>query len=57
MQAKSSSITLPEVHGIDEGIYPNIRLETQVKKPIITSEPKGISQVKPRLGQDVAGIK
>ena len=30
-QAKSSDITLPEVHGIDEGIDPNIRLEKQAK--------------------------
>ena len=32
VQAKSSDITLPEVHGIDKGIYPNIRLEKQVMK-------------------------
>ena len=56
-QARSSCITLPEEHGIDKGIDPNIRLEKQVMKPIITSEVKGISQVKPRLGQGRAGIK
>ena len=55
--AKSSGIILPEVHGIDKGIYPNIRLYKQVMKPIISSETKGISQVKPRLGQGRAGIK
>ena len=31
-QAKSSGITLPEVHGIDKGIDPNIRPEKQVIK-------------------------
>ena len=51
---KSSSITLPEVHGIDKGIDPNIRPENQVIKPM-TSEAKGISQVKPKLGQGRAG--
>ena len=49
-QAKSSGITLPEVHVIDKGMDPNIRLEEQVIKPIITPEARGISQVKPRLG-------
>ena len=56
-QAKSSGITLPEVHGVDKEIDPNTRPEKQVIKPIITSEAKGISQVKPRLGQGTAGIK
>ena len=56
-QAKFSSITLPEVHGIDKGISHNIRLEKQVIKPIITSEAKSICEVKPRLGQGRAGIK
>ena len=56
-QAKSSGLTFPEVHDIDKGIDPNIRLEKQVIKPIITSEVKGISQVKPRLCQGRAGIK
>ena len=45
LQAKSSGITLPEVHGIDKGIGPNIRLVKQVLKPIISSEAKGISQI------------
>ena len=56
-QAKSSGITLPEVHGVDRGIDPNIRLEKQVMKPIITSKAKGTSQIRPRLGQGKAGIK
>ena len=54
---KSSGIILPEVHGIDKGIDSNIRLEKQVIKPIKSSEAKGVSQVKPRLGQGRAGIK
>ena len=45
LQAKSSGITLPEVHGIDKGIDSNIRPEEQVIKSIITSETKGTSQV------------
>ena len=57
LQAKSSGITLPEVHGVDKGIYPNIRPEKQVIKPIITCEAKGIPPVKPRLSQGRAGIK
>ena len=57
MQAKSSGITLPKVHSIDKGIDPNIRLEKQLIKPEITSDARGISQVKPRLVQGRAGIK
>ena len=56
-QTKTSCIILPEVHGIVKGIDPNIKLEKQVIKPIISPEGKGISQVKPRLGQDREGIK
>ena len=57
LQAKSSGITLPEIHGIDKGIHPNIRPEKQIIKPIIISEAKGISQVKQRLGQGRACVK
>ena len=56
-QAKSSGITLPDVHGLDKGIDPNIRPERQVIKPIISSEAKSVPQIKPRLSQDRAGIK
>ena len=56
-QAKSSGIILPDVHGIDKGIDPNIRLEKQVIKAVILPDANGISQVKPRLGQDRASIK
>ena len=57
MQAKSSSITLPEVHRVDKGIDPNIQPEKQVIKPIISSEVKGLIQNKPGLDQHRDGIK
>ena len=57
MQATSSGITLPEVHEVDKGIDPNILPEKQVIKLIITSEVKGVTQIKPRLGQSRVGIK
>ena len=56
-QAKSSGIPLPEVHGIDKGKDPNILPEKQVIKPVISSEVKGVTQVKPRSGQGRASIK
>ena len=61
-KAKSSCTTLPEVHIIDKGIDPNIThekqvidkgidpnmtLEKQVTNPIISSEAKNVSQIKP----------
>ena len=49
LQAKSSGITLSELHGIDKEKDPNIRSEKQVIKPIISLEVKGVSQIKPRL--------
>ena len=57
LQAKSSGITLPEVHGVDKGIDPKTQPEKQVMKPIISSEIKGVTQHKPRLGYGRAGIK
>ena len=57
LQAESSGISLSEVHGIGKGLDPNIRSEKQVIKPIIALEVKGLSQIKPRLGQGRAGIK
>ena len=56
-QAKSSGISLPEVHGLGKGLNPNIRPEKQVIRPNIASEVKGVSQIKPRLGQGRAGTK
>ena len=57
LQAKSSGIILPEVHGVDKGIDPNILLEKQVIKPVRSSEAKGVTQIKPTLAQSRAGIK
>ena len=54
-QTKSSDRGLPEVHGVGKGLDLNILSEKQVKKPIITSDGKGICQIKPRLGQGRAG--
>ena len=56
-QVKSSGICLPEVHGIGKVLDPNIRPEKQIKKTIIPSEVKGISQIKPRLGQGRGGLR
>ena len=56
-QAKSNGITLPEVHGVDKGVDPNIQPEKQVMKHIISSETKGVTQNKPRLGHGRACIK
>ena len=46
-----SGITLPEVHRVDKGIDPNAQPGKQVKKSIVSSEVKGVTQIKPRLGQ------
>ena len=43
LQAKSSDITLPKVHGVDKGIDPNILPRKQVIKPIITFKAKGVT--------------
>ena len=56
-QAKSSGISLPEVHGVKKELDLNILLEKQVIKLLITSEVKGVTQIKPRLGQGRASIK
>ena len=57
LQVLYSSITLPEVNGVYKGIDPNRRSEGQVIKPIISSEAKSVSQIKPRLVKDRASIK
>ena len=56
-KAKFSGISLPEVHGIGKGLNLNKLPGKQVIKPIITSEVKGISQIKPWLGQGRAGLR
>ena len=45
------------MHGVDKGIDSNILSEKQVIKPIISSDIKGVTQIKPRLGQGREGIK
>ena len=57
-QPKSSGINLPEVHGVDKGINPQVRPETQALKPLIVSpEGKTPTWKKPRLGQGRAGLR
>ena len=56
-QAKSSGISLPEVHGICKGLDPNLFPEKQVIKSIIISEAKETYQIKPRSGQGRAGLR
>ena len=56
-QAKPSSISLPEVHGIGKGLDPNILPGKQLIKPTITFEARGLSHIKPRLGQGRTGLR
>ena len=57
-QYKSSSINLPEVHGVDKGINPHVRPEKQTLKPItVTPETKTSTWKIPRLGQGRAGLR
>ena len=56
-QTETSGIIVPEVHSTDKGIDPNIRPEKLVITPVVTPQAKGISRVKPILGQGRAGIK
>ena len=55
-QAKASGIKLPEVHGIDKGVDPNVKSEKQILKPP-NSATKPNPENKPRLGQDRAGLR
>ena len=48
-QDKSSGITLPEIHGVDKGIDPNILPEKQVIKPTVSPEVKGATQIKTKV--------
>ena len=57
VQDKSSGIRLPEVQGIGKGLDPNVLPERQVIKPIVTSEAKGVSQIKPMLDQGRAVLR
>ena len=44
------------MHGIDKDINPNVQPEKQIITPMIAPEVKGITQNKPRVGQDRAGM-
>ena len=57
LQASSSGIKLPEVHGISKGLDPKIQSERQVIKPIMVTKTKEVSQIKPRLGQGRAELR
>ena len=57
MQAKSSGIKLPEVHGIDKGLDPNVQAEKQVIKPIAVTNQKEVSQIKSRCCQRRVGLR
>ena len=48
-QAKSSGVSLPEVHGIEKGLGPHLRPEKQ--KPISLSSDVRPSVCRPRIGQ------
>ena len=62
-QAKTSSSSLPMVHHIYKGIDPNVRLEKQVIRPVVSSqthilpETKIYLMLKPRIGHCRPGIK
>ena len=56
-QMKSSSIRSPEVHHIGKRLDLNILPEKQMIKPIVASEVKGTSQIKPRLGQGRSDLR
>ena len=57
LQAKSSGIKLPEVHGIGKGLDPNLQPERQVIKPIVDTKRKEISQMTPWIGQGRTGLR
>ena len=55
-QDKPSGIKLPDIHGVDKGVDPSVKLEKQILKPTkLATEPN--AQSKPRLGQGRAGLR
>ena len=55
-QAKASGKKLPEVHGVDKGVDPNVKPERQIlKSPNLATQPN--IQNTPRLGQGRAGLR
>ena len=54
--AKASGIKLPEVHGLDKGVDPNVKPERQIlKSPNIATQVN--LQNRPRLGQGRTGLR
>ena len=56
-QAKASRVNLPEVHGVDKGLHPQIRPERQTVKPTITQIEVRTPTYRSRIGQGRAGMK
>ena len=56
-QAKSSGIKVTGVHDVGKDLDPNIQVEKQAIKPILTTKAKEISQIKPRIRQGRAGLR
>ena len=57
-QAKTSGIKLPEVHGVDKGVDPNVKPEKQILKPFkLRMESNPQVQSKSRLGLGRAGLR
>ena len=54
-QAKSSGISLPEVHGIGKGLDPHVKPEKQ--RPTSSLSDVRIPTQKPRIGQGRAGVR
>ena len=54
-QAKSSRVSLPEVHGIGKGLDPHVKPEKQ--KPVSSSSDVRAPVCKPRIGQGRAGVR
>ena len=54
-QAKSSPVSLPEVHGIGKGLDPHVRPEKQ--KPLSPWTDIRAHVYKPRIGQGRAGVR
>ena len=62
-QRPTSGTILPKVPGVDKGIDQNVQPEKQIIRPVVTPHSNISTQsrdqfhVKPRLGQDGAGVK
>ena len=57
-QSKSSSIMLPEVHGVEKGINAHVQPEKQtLRHAIVSPEIKNQTYMKPRLGEGRVGLR